>query len=73
LEFVDQIDERAALLRRHPLRGIEPDEADRAVLRQEFAHLRLDVPLDVAVEVLFRLHRVPIVAVPAGMMPILRL
>ena len=45
-----QIDQLAALLRRDALRRVEPDQADRAVLGQDLADLRLDVLLDVPVE-----------------------
>ena len=73
LQFMHQVEQLLALLPRDNLRRVEPDDGDRTVVRQDFAHLWLDVILDIVSEVLLVLVEIPSVAVAIGMMPVLRL
>ncbi|OPZ07697.1 MAG: hypothetical protein BWZ10_02779 [candidate division BRC1 bacterium ADurb.BinA364] len=71
LAFVHLLHEGAALGQSDVDRRIVPDQADRAVLRQQLLDLRQSLFLHVAVEVLLGGIVVPIVARGVGVMPIL--
>ena len=68
---MDEVHKRAALLRRDASRRVEPDQADRAIVGEELAHLRLNIILDVPREIFARLVVVPVVAITIGMVPVL--
>ncbi len=74
LDRMNKIDQLLAVLAADVAWRVEPDQPYRAVVRQQLAHLRLDLFFQVFRKALFALVRkIPVIADRVGLMPVLRL
>ena len=71
LQPVHEVAQLDAVLAADGVGGVEPDQADRPVLAQQLAELRLDFALQIGGEVLAAFVEVPVVARPVRVVPVL--
>ena len=71
LQAVDETGERLALFQGNGDGGVEPYQADRPVLREQFAHLRFGFVFEIIGEVFCRGVKIPVIPRGIGVVPVL--